>query len=330
MPTLDAAKFLAAIGVIWIHVCQSPNTFSLGSLGRFAVPFFAATAGYLLVLSQQRKSDQSFGDFVSSRFSRLYIPFLAWSGIYLIFKWTKKVAFGHDETVLPGWDIFISGGAYHLWFIPYLIIASSAAFFAIRRIAHSPKQQLNSAVICYLAGIILALWLTLETSGDTSTSFMLMATPGLLWGLALGWLQAAQKAKTGRAGLTTCSPTFTASLTAVFLLATTMTITAGRNVLLENASGVALLLSAIYLGHLLPVDAFQTRTGSLISRLGEVSFGIYFSHLVFIKVGEVILNRLGATDTVWVAIAMACIVTTTATICCIIAARHKLTRWLVA
>ena len=337
---MDAAKFMAAVGVIWIHTCQTPSTTGLASLGRFAVPFFTAAAGYLMVLSLQRKADVSLWSFAASRLQRLYLPFLAWSGIYVAFRWAKTLLFGGNESALVTWDIFILGGAYHLWFIPYLLVASIAGFLLIRFVNGSCSRQQNAATICYVIGLILAIILNFgdETNGvvpltaesEHVLAFMAMATPAFLWGLSLGWLQSANFSQQNRACFASSSLTIILSLTVIFLVTTMLTFASGRSALLESASGLALLLLAIYGGLHFEGSGANNVWLEFVRKLGQISFGIYFSHLVFIKVAEVFAAKLDVSDSVQTTTALFVVVVISSVIFSLIANRIRATRWLVA
>lgn len=327
VPTLDAARFFAAFGVIWIHVCQTPATVSFGAFGRFAVPFFAATAGYFLVQSLQHKPDLRLRSFAASRLTRLYLPFLAWSGIYWAFKLTKTQFVEDSDTIVPGIEILYEGGAYHLWFIPYLILASLLVYGMSHYIAFASQNLRSLAVFTASAGLLLAMLLRTWHPVEATAYFMLMATPSLLWGCALGWLQIDSKNQTGRPCLQSSTPATTIFLLGVFVVAAIIPTGMMRSSLLENAAGIALLLLAIYSGLLLQKSS---KTIDLISRLGQVSLGIYFSHLLFIKAGEALLNQWSANYGLTMAICLTTIVTILATTCSLIAAKYRFSRWLVA
>lgn len=328
--TLDAARFLAAIGVVWIHVCQTPQTANLGAIGRFAVPFFAAAAGYFLVQSLHRKTDLSLKHFVASKFTRLYVPFLAWSGIYLVFKLTKKVLLNDSETVIPGIEVLYEGGAYHLWFIPYLIAASIVVRWMAQQFSKSTNQQHNLIIFVAAIGLALALILRIWPPSESTFSFMMMTTPALLWGCALGWLQITAKHPSEKPCLQSQSPIFTTTFLVLFLVASLPTISSGRSPLMENAAGVALLLAAIYSGLLTGLPKSLVKPINVAANLGQVSLGIYFSHLLFVKIGEALLSRWSPNYGLAMALFITVIVVIAATICSQMAAKHRFTRWLVA
>jgi peptidoglycan/LPS O-acetylase OafA/YrhL len=329
MATLDAARFLAALGVIWIHVCQSPATVEWSILGRFAVPFFAATAGFLLVASLADASKTRLRHFLRGRITRLYVPFLIWSAGYVLMKACKVHFLGDPQTDLPGWEFFYVGGAYHLWFIPFLIIASQLVF-VLNWFASGDRRGIQMGLAMLVVGATVAWQLTRWNLEPGPAAFMLEALPGLLWGAGLAWATRAESARgprrdafgDGMQAIITSSIAF-----GVCLIASAL---AGRSIMLENASGVALLIFA------LATHRWTTRSAALgrivhpLGQLGQVSLGIYFAHLMVIKVGESLLPIIGA-DTEWGRVAfLATAATVVSTSVAVLAAKSPRTRWLVS
>src|SRR5829696_7746637 len=54
---LDVARLVAAVAVIWIHTPRSPELSASRELGRFAVPFFIATAVFFAWQSARRHAE---------------------------------------------------------------------------------------------------------------------------------------------------------------------------------------------------------------------------------------------------------------------------------
>ncbi|AFK04933.1 acyltransferase 3 [Emticicia oligotrophica DSM 17448] len=100
----------------WWWICNAANAF-----GRFAVPIFVMLSGYLLLGKYKNLID-----FLSKRFSRIFIPFLVWTLIYML--WGSY--FGvipAEKTKLEIIDILRkimfggAGGSGHLWFVYMLL-----------------------------------------------------------------------------------------------------------------------------------------------------------------------------------------------------------------
>lgn len=102
--SLEASGF-DVIGFSW--------TLFLNQIARFAVPLFFTLSGFVLELSY--KEGMSFWSFVKRRFSRIFIPYLFWSGIYYLFVYTQN----NDNF----FRVILTGNAsYQLYFIPTLCI----------------------------------------------------------------------------------------------------------------------------------------------------------------------------------------------------------------
>ena len=86
----DFARLVAIYSIVWLHTLRSPQLVSWTVLGRFAVPFFAAGAAFFVLEGLRRQPQRSIGEYAWGRVRRIYLPFLAWSGIYLVFKIVKS------------------------------------------------------------------------------------------------------------------------------------------------------------------------------------------------------------------------------------------------
>lgn len=276
---LDAARFIAACGVIWIHGCQNRATASFADLGRFAVPFFSAAAAFFLVTSLTRRPPPGITAFAWTKIRRLYFPFLVWSVIYIAFKAGGDLIRSAHQPQIPGWEFFVVGGAYHLWFIPYLLAASLAIYGLARIVGRERRWHKPAAVGSYLIGAGLAVYLSTWPIGDSTLSYMLNATPALLWGCALAWVLEDAGGRVSQHKLVSLAAI------AVFIVCQGLLFGTGRNLFLESAAGMGLLVVGL--------DSARPRLVARLAILGEVALGIYFSHLLFLKIGEAAADRWG-------------------------------------
>lgn len=310
---LDIARLLAALGVVWIHACQHPAMVSQAAWGRFAVPFFAATAAYLAVGSLLKCDQLGWREFATSRLTRLYIPFIIWSGIYLTFKLVKAICLPTAENQFPGWELLLFGGAYHLWFIPFLLFASLWLFWLVNAFGRSASASRQAATTCFAAGLLLATSFSRSPLPENEWGFMALALPALLWGAALGWLRLNPVATTK----------WLASLAFCCFVICQFSIPAHvRAPIMENAAGMSLLMAALYLP---PWQRLQS-----LARWGQFSLGLYFSHLLFIKVGEVLLDRVDLTGPLTSSVLLMLAASLAGLACSWLLSQSKLTRRLVA
>jgi surface polysaccharide O-acyltransferase-like enzyme len=125
-------RLIALYAVIILH-CTSPLLAAYGkvpmvdwwmgdflnALVRFAVPVFVMITGALLL-----NREYEIGDFLKKRLTRVVIPFLFWSLVYIWYSWyNEDITFGSDiwfdiKQVL---HLLKTGAAYHLWYVYMLI-----------------------------------------------------------------------------------------------------------------------------------------------------------------------------------------------------------------
>lgn len=92
---LDFTRIIAMIAVITIHVTSAyigyqsnilvmgmNVAFILNQLTRFAVPLFILLSGTSLGLSA---NDDSYRGFLHKRLTKIGIPYLAWTAVYIIY-----------------------------------------------------------------------------------------------------------------------------------------------------------------------------------------------------------------------------------------------------
>ncbi len=128
--SIDALRVIAILAVIFIHqttitlqilnhnVSAAPFSLLFNQASRFAVPLFFLISGYVLELNN--KNHFSYPVFFKKRASRILVPFIFWSGLYFYighkFNIESLFSFRFIEDLVTGQS------AYHLYFIPTLII----------------------------------------------------------------------------------------------------------------------------------------------------------------------------------------------------------------
>ena len=126
-------RVLATISVILLHVAGQ----LLGQYGtisntewwtgniydgsvRFCVPIFVMLTGALLL-----PKNYELTDFLKKRFSRIVLPFLFWSFIYIFFALNRKLSESYEMTwfEIGKWiyNLIKNGSSIHLWYI-YMIM----------------------------------------------------------------------------------------------------------------------------------------------------------------------------------------------------------------
>ena len=91
----------------------------LNALVRFAVPVFVMITGALLL-----HREYEIGDFLKKRLTRVVVPFLFWSLVYVWYSWyNEEITFGNDAwaNISQVLHLLKNGSSYHLWYVYMLI-----------------------------------------------------------------------------------------------------------------------------------------------------------------------------------------------------------------
>jgi surface polysaccharide O-acyltransferase-like enzyme len=116
-----------------------------GSFARISVPLFFMVSGYLLL-----PRSESLRSFYTKRMTKVLIPFVVWSLIYLLW-----YCAGHTCTPNLVWDLLlVQGTYYHLWFLYSLV--SIYLILPVLRLMFRPDT--DKKILWYLMG----LWLVFQ------------------------------------------------------------------------------------------------------------------------------------------------------------------------
>jgi peptidoglycan/LPS O-acetylase OafA/YrhL len=309
-------RLVAVYGIVWLHTPRSSALAVWSALGRFAVAFFVAATIFFIWQSLVKRRDQSLLKYAVSRFQRIYVPFLAWSLIYLVFKAAKVQTLPDQPNELPGLEFLWTGSFDHLWFMPFILAVSVGAFVLGRAVVRRRVAEIATAVVCCVAGLTLAVAGAPTIVQGGSAELAYDALPAVAWGIAL----AVVYHRGGAAMLQTSASAVAGLLVAVSAMAVTCWL--GRDTLAENISGVACVAVA-----LAPWNGPRL---AWLARLGPLAYGIYLSHMLLIKSAEALLNRLHAPLTWWLDVTVFVLAATLSTLLAWLLSRSPLTRWLVA
>lgn len=128
--SIDALRVIAILAVILVHVTtktldvghfdliKDPLTLFLNQASRFAVPLFFLISGFVLELNN--RDGLSYGTFFKKRASRILIPYIFWSAFYFFIGWGFDFSKLISDRFLM--DLVTGKAAYHLYFIPTLIL----------------------------------------------------------------------------------------------------------------------------------------------------------------------------------------------------------------
>ncbi|WP_295673082.1 acyltransferase family protein [uncultured Mucilaginibacter sp.] len=151
-------RLIALYAVIILH-CSSPLLMQYGkvpatdwwaadflnALTRFGVPAFVMITGALLL-----PREYEIASFLKKRLSRVVVPFLFWSLIYVWYSWyNEEITFGADAwaNIKQVLHLLKTGSSYHLWYV-YMLIG---LYFFIPVIGKFVRNASEKELIYFLA-----------------------------------------------------------------------------------------------------------------------------------------------------------------------------------
>jgi surface polysaccharide O-acyltransferase-like enzyme len=144
------------------HVPVDSSAITFRSLFYFAVPFFLAAAFYFMTVKTEIVDYKKFWQ---SKFQRIVVPYLIWSGIFFFF---RVIIFRNNPERLhhllqdPLSIIFFGGASYHLYFLPMMFTGT----LWVLTIPFLSRLKTNKLGLVLLGILSIILYLLLETSGN--------------------------------------------------------------------------------------------------------------------------------------------------------------------
>lgn len=280
--TIDSLRFLAIASIVWLHTPDSEALRWLNLIGRFGVPFFTATSAYLAVGNAYRKPGLTVTEYLRSRSLKVYGIFLCWSAIYALIRFAAWQA-GVSTGVVFGPALLYNGAAHHLWYLPFVAVATGAAF-ACGRISQTTHRPLAFAVMAFAAALTsgVGLWFWRNTIPVYVVKLSVNTLPAFFAGVGIGLAFFSRPHQEPRE-----RPFFGAVALATYLCAMGGGLLSGRQLAIENLAGVALLCFALAMPRSL-------RWRPLLA-LGAISFPIYLVHILMIESIQDIYTYFGVT-----------------------------------
>ncbi len=153
---LDNSRILAIFAVIFLHVSSSVIAQSdvgsgywwianiYDSAVRWCVPVFVMISGALLL---DQNKNEGLAAFYTKRLSRVLIPILFWSFVFLLLKFLKGYVKGAPPSGSELLNLFLSGTPYyHMWFLYMILGLYLFTPFFKKIVAHSTTQELKFLV----------------------------------------------------------------------------------------------------------------------------------------------------------------------------------------
>ncbi|GBE56890.1 acyltransferase family protein [archaeon BMS3Bbin16] len=293
---------LAIIGVVAIH--SHPPPLSLGFLGlnklyieelsKFSVPLFIFISGLVLTFRYTGETIV-YTDFLKRRFEKILIPYLAWSGIYLLYRYLYK---SETFSLFAIAKKFLIGSAYfHLYYV-FLILQFYLLFPLFLRLIQRFKNR-KTALLSIAAALNLIFIAFYESTllipeRLPRRIFIFWIFYFILGAVIGGDLKNNKRSAADKISYKLLIPLFAASL--IYLLAPAgLPLGSKLDVfwLMKKTFFYAALF--ILLSYKLASESnFPTHNIALkpITSLGKYSLGIYLAHLIILEpLSTIILNR---------------------------------------
>jgi peptidoglycan/LPS O-acetylase OafA/YrhL len=318
---IDVIRFFAATGIVFVHTVQSDLFLHWGHFFRFAVPFFLFASLYYQTLSFRRKPDVTFSSYAVGRFFRLYMPFLVWSAVYLGVRDVKRMKLTHLGPAKLTLSMIWKGTEYHLWFLPYLLVAS-ILLCAVHKFIIQKRPNLRWTMIglALAAGVVACYFGKPNGSGEdySEPAFEYFQwrinLPATFWAMAFAWAMAAGpmvyriSSLVGWGGLAlafTCSVWQAVHDIALFPRAMT---------------GLGCMLAAL--------SPWKQQLWAGVAKLGRRGYGIYLCHVLPIEIVKAITNKKGFAHTPALDVAVFAVSFVAAVSIALLLDRSKKTAWL--
>lgn len=309
---VDLVRALACLLVLFSHVfapvCSGFTAFPrsvwwifnlLDSIIRPSAALYVMISGKLFLGSTR---EESYLTFVWKRYTRVFLPFVAWSLIYVYWSEGETLPMGEAlRQVLQG------PTAYHLWFM-YMILGLYLMMPVLQRfVRHSSRRDIWVSIGLWMGCLSLRFFFPGKIDFGIATPVVLYSGYALL-GYALDSMEAAR----GHIGFWLAGWSFVTLLNAILTYRITIQ---GGGILNERfyfgeAPLVALQGAAMFVllkrlgGH--PLFERRSRLRESIRSLSAQSYNIYLSHPLWIGIlasglfGWTLSPTLGSRAVLWV------------------------------
>ena len=282
---LDAGRFLAAVAIVWLHTAGiGPAIAPAGAIGRFAVPYFTLIAVALVVNGAARATPSDLYQFARGRFTRIYLPFLYWTVIYLLLRLGKHALVPSSPSPPVGPHLFFVGSAHHLWYLPFVLVVTVTVRSASPLLLRHKRVASGAAVVVGAAVSALPISLAhdpYDSAFRNQINYSLMlgwaAAPSAIWGIAVGLYFAVIVSGLGDRPWVSAGATL---LTVALLVPGDI---APYALLRASLAGVLFFLA---------VASLPTRRVTVVlAGLGRYSFGVYAIHVAYVLALEAVMVR---------------------------------------
>ncbi len=315
---------------MWIHIPQSTELASTADFARFRLSTFVILSIFFLASSQHAHPGRGFKEYALARLRILYLPFLAWAGVY--FLWAAALAWFFHTGQMPRITLQfpVTGQTWHLWFLPFILVAGLVTFPVAQR-WHGARRNLGWIIAGLMLVGLAAAGAATPLAAYCSANFPVEAqsarsmvehtitlAPCLPLGLAVYYLfrRTREHSGSGRKWMSGAGVLLLAGCAGYNLARPT-------NALLEAVAGMGLVLIAFW-----PARSW---IAVQLGRLGRYSYGMYLVHIIFVTLFRDMREYgLGMAPTWWYDLLtwVMCVLLSLGT--AMVLARFRATRWLIA
>ena len=177
-----------------------------------------------------------------------------------------------------GTELLWIGSAHHLWFLPFILVVTIFAF-GVSRILRSRRSLIAGACVFLTGGATHCYVVTFfRPPADHTVALSSANLPVVLWTFAIMCL--------GEAGIRRTLPVILRTgVTLAFLISLIMLGLVGRNVFLENLSGLLALGAGLSLN--------IHRWNFTLKRVAGFAYGVYLCHILFVEGGQDVARLIG-------------------------------------
>lgn len=315
---LDAVRLLAAAGVIIAHVTTELFPHSpLWALGSFSVPFYLFAALYFTVRGFRKDPGRTIPSYLLGRLLKLYLPFLFWNVAYDVMHLVKYPDSPMSSPLSLAWAATYA----HLYFLPLLAAATFLVVLFIRPILASSVFRIMLSVLA-LSGAVYSTWFIHlpEVDADTDPSIQTLyhfvrTLPPTLFAIVFAiWVGTRDRPlrvppKLGLLGL------------ALMLAALATQVQFSPHPMMRTLSGFGLILIAF--------TPFYAKSLRPVAALGRYSYGIYLSHVAFIRIALTVTSHFGVPQNELLAIGVGTFAFVCGALLSVVLAQSKWTSWIV-
>lgn len=251
----------------------------LNSIAQFAVPSFIFISGFVLYYVYHNREYKSL-DFYKKRMSKVILPYLIWSGVYICFRYFNNN--GPIGLIGIGKDLLIGRASGHLYYM-ILIIQFYLAFPFILKFYKKINNRILFMTIFLVLNIIISEFINIPFKDRFFMNYLIYFGLGII--LADLKIQEFNFSKILKVGIMALYLTFT-----IYFLKDRYNATAGlpliSNGLYRYAWRIFSVISImnIYISANILNDIKNNWVNNrLIRSLSKHSFTIYLSHMLFIR-----------------------------------------------